>query len=147
MPTTLTPTHLLVDEEQRAAVTHTAEALHRHPLHSVVGFTETGQKVSFDPEVAVLLGQILEALKQHGHVQIGTLPEELTSSTAAQLLGISRPTLLKKAQAKELPSFKVGTHTRFNRDAVLAFKRERERQRKSALEEILDLGEELDAQP
>ena len=145
MSTALTPTHLVVDEQERAAVALAAETLHRHSMLRVADFTETDHQVLIAPEVAALLGRALEALKEHGHVQIGTLPEELTSSTAAQLLGISRPTLLKKAQAGEIPSFKVGSHTRFTREDVLAFKREREERRKSTLGDILGLEEELDA--
>ena len=64
------------------------------------------------------------------------MPEKLSSTSAAELLGVSRPTLMKWAKEGRINSFKVGTHTRFNRDDVLALKRSMEKNRNDAFEEL-----------
>jgi excisionase family DNA binding protein len=84
------------------------------------------------------------ALAANGSVSVATLPEELTSNTAADVLGVSRPTLLKMAKDEQIPSFKVGTHRRFKRDDVLAFKSQREQSRRTAMQELLDIEDQLE---
>lgn len=64
------------------------------------------------------------------------MPDELSSSTAADILGVSRPTLMKWAKEGKIPSFKVGTHTRFRRDEVLELKRLRAKKRSDAFDEL-----------
>jgi len=96
------------------------------------------------PELSALIQRAVQALATNGSVSIGSLPEELTSNTAADVLGVSRPTLLKLAKSGQVASFKVGSHTRFQRDDVLEFKARREQERRRALSELLDLEDQLD---
>lgn len=141
---TSTRTSLLVTPAQERAL---AEDLPSERLRESSGLAlvnRTGQTVPLGPEISRLVEQALDVLQRHGHVQIGSIPEELTSSTAAQLLGISRPTLLKKAAAGEIASFKVGTHTRFRREAVQEFQRAREQQRAQTLRDIHALQDQLE---
>lgn len=48
---------------------------------------------------------------------------------------------MKWAKEQRLASFKVGTHTRFHREDVMAFKRKRDEERRAAFNELraLDL--------
>lgn len=89
----------------------------------------------------VLMGA-LSSLAEHGSVSIGHMPEELTSTEAADVLGLSRPTLMKRAKAGEIPSHKVGTHTRFRRDDVLDLREKLELERRQAFERLLALEDE-----
>ncbi|MDK8664369.1 MULTISPECIES: helix-turn-helix domain-containing protein [Corynebacterium] len=78
----------------------------------------------------------LQAIIKNGEVTITRMPAKLTSTSAAEILGVSRPTLMKWAKEGKISSFKVGTHTRFNRDDVLDFKRGLEKKRNDAFEEL-----------
>ena len=64
------------------------------------------------------------------------MPEELTSTSAADILGVPRPTLMKWAKENQINSFKVGTHTRFKRDDVFALKRHLEKRKNDAFEKL-----------
>lgn len=103
-----------------------------------------GGDVELAPDVQNLLLTALSAIADHGQVSIGRLPDELTSTVAADALGVSRPTLLKWAREGEIASFTVGTHTRFKREEVLRFRNHRERQRAEALTALRDFDAEHD---
>lgn len=98
--------------------------------------TADGKEVTLPADLQrVLLGTIA-SIASDGEVTVGRTPEELTSTVAADLLGISRPTLMKWARDGEIDSFKVGTHTRFKRDEVLRVRKLRAQQRSTAFDEL-----------
>ncbi|AXE39852.1 excisionase family DNA-binding protein [Acidipropionibacterium virtanenii] len=86
-----------------------------------------------------VLHQALSSLAETGSVRIERFPEELTTTTAAELLNVSRPTVTKWAKDGRLASFKVGTHTRFHREDVMTFKKTRDEERRSAFDELRSL--------
>lgn len=123
----------------------------RHEVESTPAGIASFAAVMSDGEVrnlpqglSKIIDQAFRALAANGHVTVGTLPDELTSNTAADVLGISRPTLLKLAKNGEVQSTKVGSHTRFKRDDVMAFKAKREEARREALMELLEIEDKLD---
>ncbi len=120
-----------------------AELIGEADMSDAILAVELSDGRSVPPELAGLLRKILDAIAGGRTVTVGTLPDELTTSSAADMLGISRPTLMKLISSKELSAHKVGTHTRVNTADVLAFRRARlERQRK-ALEDLRALEDEL----
>ncbi|RIJ78769.1 DNA-binding protein [Nakamurella silvestris] len=94
-------------------------------------------------ELAALLRKILDAVADGRTVTIGTLPDELTTSAAAEMLGISRPTLMKLVRSEEIPGHKVGTHTRVRTADVLAFQRRRLERQRRAFDDLRSLEDEL----
>lgn len=93
------------------------------------------------PEVGRILQQVLEVVANGGTVTISSTPEELTTSSAAAILGVSRPTLLKMVDDGRVPAHRVGTHTRFRAEDVFTerrARREREREAFRALRELED---------
>lgn len=67
------------------------------------------------------------------------MPAVLTTTTAAGILGISRPTLMKLIDKGEIPSHKVGSHTRLKAvDVYSALRARRERER-AAFAELMEL--------
>lgn len=79
---------------------------------------------------------------QRGEVTISRIPEELTSTVAAELLGVSRPTLMKWAKEGKIATHKRGTHSRFKREDVLQLKRQRAEERMKAFQEWRAFEEE-----
>lgn len=71
------------------------------------------------------------------------LPEILTTGQAADILGVSRPTVVKLVDDGVLPAQRVSTHRRLRTADVLAH-RDRTRQgRRAALDELTRISEEL----
>jgi excisionase family DNA binding protein len=94
------------------------------------------------PELSRLLTTILDTVANGGVITIGTMPDELTTTTAADLLGISRPTLMKFVSAGDLKAHRVGSHTRLKTSDVLEFRRARLDRQRRAFEELLALDVE-----
>lgn len=82
---------------------------------------EDGRPVPLSRDVQRLISQVLASVAQRGEVTISRIPEELTSTVAAELLGVSRPTLMKWAREGKIATHKRGTHARFKREDVLQF--------------------------
>lgn len=96
------------------------------------------------PEVGKVLQHVLAVMARGGSVTITAIPKELTTTAAAEILGVSRPTLMKMILAGEVPAHQAGTHHRlFSKDVLEVARARRERQRAS-FEELLELeGDEL----
>jgi excisionase family DNA binding protein len=94
-------------------------------------------------ELQKVLVQVVKALAEGHAVTVTAMPEVLTSTVAAEIIGISRPTLMRHARAGDIPSIKVGSHTRFRREDVLRFKRVKLAKQRQAMEELLALEDEL----
>jgi excisionase family DNA binding protein len=101
------------------------------------------QERAVPPELAAIVARVVEILAAGGTVTVGAMPPELTTTTAARMLGISRPTLMKMVKRGEIPSHRVGSHTRLLPDDVLAARDRMLDERRSAFEKLRDLDEAL----
>lgn len=120
-------------------------------LHDLDGHVEgmtlevVNRTVTVPAELASIMGRVLEIVADGGTAVVGSLPEELTTTVAAEQLGISRPTLMKLIREGGLPARKVGTHHRVKTSDVQAFRRERLRRQRAAFDELRALEDELDS--
>ena len=96
------------------------------------------------PELSQLIRRVLEAIATGQTVTLQTLPEELSTTTAARELGISRPTLMKMIHNGEIAAHKVGSHHRLKRDDVRAVRRAQLARQREALDELLQLEDGLE---
>lgn len=93
------------------------------------------------------IGQLLrEALEEMGRghaVRVLPVAAELTTQEAAEILGISRPTMVRLLDEERIPSWKVGTHRRVRLEEVTAFAKTQEGVAARALQEMADLDQEM----
>ncbi len=101
-----------------------------------------GRVVSLPLDVQRLISQVLTSVAQRGEITISRVPEELTSTVAAEILGVSRPTLMKWAKEGAIATHKRGTHARFKRDDVLKLKQQRAEERAQAFSEWREFEKE-----
>lgn len=86
----------------------------------------------------------MQAAADGSEISIRLIASELTTTGAAQLLGVSRPTVMKMVTRGDLAAHRVGTHTRLRRDDVLALRDRRQADRAAAADELLAAGEPFD---
>jgi excisionase family DNA binding protein len=102
-----------------------------------------GRTIELPASSVVILVRVLEEMEKGNAVTILPVHAELTSQEAADLLNISRPSLIDLLQRGEIPFRKVGTHRRIRLDDVMAYKRKAEAARRAALEELAAYDQEL----
>ena len=69
--------------------------------------------------------------------------EEVSPEKAAEMLRISRPTLLKKLDSGEIPFHYVGSHRRIKVADVLAYRRRQKERAQAAIKQMRDEADEL----
>ena len=112
------------------------EALRVREGADIAVLDKDGNQIDLPERVRATVLAVLRTLTESGEVAVTRTPEHLTSTSAADVLGISRPTLMKWAKAGKINSFKVGTHTRFHRDDVLSLKSQLTKEQNDALEKL-----------
>ncbi len=91
------------------------------------------------PELGKLIQQLLQGVASGASVTVTAIPEELTTSAAAAMLGVSRPTLMKKISEGQIQAHKVGTHTRLKAEDVMEARRQRRERERAAFDELREL--------
>lgn len=104
---------------------------------------ESGAPVDVPEQVYRLTREVLSIVAEGGTAAVVEIEHDLTTQTAADILGVSRPYLIKLLDQGEIPYYKVGSHRRLAVADVLAFKRHRDLERRAALTELTALSEEL----
>lgn len=140
-PTTLAAERIMISD-------HTIDEARSAPISpstTLVLRAADGEEITLPANLQKLLLSTLASIADTGEVSIGRTPEDLTSTVAADLLGVSRPTLMKWARQGEIDSFTVGTHTRFKRDEVLRVRTLRAQQRSAALDDLRAFDAEHEA--
>lgn len=96
------------------------------------------------PDLVVdLLKQVSAVLDRGDGVVVSEIARELTTSEAARVLGVSRPTLTGLLDKGEIEFHKVGTHRRVALLDVLAYRRRRIAQQRAAYETLMAEQDEL----
>ncbi|WP_199702777.1 helix-turn-helix domain-containing protein [Jiangella rhizosphaerae] len=95
------------------------------------------------PELGELLLRILKIVAEGGTVTVASLPSELTTTVAAEQLGVSRPTLMRMIRDGEIPAHKVGSHHRLKLTDVQESRRVRLERQRAAFEDLRRLEAEL----
>src|SRR6202008_2275926 len=100
--------------------------------------------VKIPASAARLLVQILDEMSRGNAVKIVPVHAELTTQEAADLLNVSRPTLIQMLKQGLIPYRKVGTHRRIPFAKAIEYKRKLEADRRAALAELVAYDQEID---
>lgn len=88
------------------------------------------------PPVVEILRRVAEVMASGRGVLVVPVDRELTTREAAELLGISRPTLIKLLDAGEIGFTRPNSSRRIPLEEVLAYKERRSNRRRSLLAEM-----------
>lgn len=102
-----------------------------------------GQPRELPPSVTRGLFAVLGTLARGDAVAVVPADNELTTQEAADLLGVSRPTLVKLIDQERLPCRWVGSHRRLRVEDVLAYRRVRQIERRETLDSLVEESKRL----
>jgi excisionase family DNA binding protein len=103
------------------------------PRYFLAGATP-GDQIELPAELYRALRQVVEALRQGLAVTVAPQTQTLTTQQAADLLGVSRPTVIKLLDENRIPFDRVGTHRRVLLRDLLVYREQRRADQYAALE-------------
>lgn len=142
----MTASQLILEETLTQAKTE-AKKLFEESNEITVALTVSGKKSQrIGDALNQVIQHVLHALAQGQSIDIQAVPHDLTTTVAAQRIGISRPTLMKAIRSGELPAHKVGSHFRIRTEDADAFRKgllkKTVAQKEQALKELWELEDE-----
>jgi excisionase family DNA binding protein len=144
---TLSPSKRPSKTEQRIAEkSHEALSQILERVHSTmteIEIEETKEKLQIPSRALELLNEILRAMSQGKPISIVPVATEVTTQKAAEILGCSRPHLVKLLENGELDFIKVGSHRRIKFEDVVSYKQKMKAEQKRLLIEMMNSDEEL----
>jgi excisionase family DNA binding protein len=103
---------------------------------------ETKEKIKIPLQALKLLGDILKAMSQGKLISLVPMATEVTTQAAAEMLGCSRPHLVKLLEDGMIAFTKVGKHRRIKFDDIMKYRKIMKEQQKQNIIEIMNLDEE-----
>jgi excisionase family DNA binding protein len=96
-----------------------------------------GERLELPAEVFEVLRDVVEALSRGLAITVAPHETVLSTSEAAGLLGVSRPTLVRLLEAGEIPFEQPGRHRRVRLADVLAYLERAKRRRAAGLDQMV----------
>ena len=103
---------------------------------------ETNERIKIPLNSLKLLAKILKATSQGKLISIVPIATEITTQAAAELIGCSRPHLIKLLENGEIKFTKIGKHRRIKYQDVLEYKKKVKTEQRNLLIEIMKADEE-----
>ena len=140
---------LLPSEQESAQARESSRVLSTYacrtePLQIEVKGNKRREVVSLPAGAVRLLLDLLTEMAEGNAVTLMPMHAELTTQQAADILNVSRPYLVKLLDAGMIGHRKVGTHRRVLLRDLLGYKRQVDRERMSALDELARQAQKLD---
>lgn len=133
-------------DEQKAAIKSyatLASALAQINTESTeIEIEETQDKIIIPSRALKLLSDILKAMSEGKPISIVPVATEVTTQKAAEILGCSRPHLVKLLEEGVIPFTKVGKHRRIMFDDMVKYKQKMKEEQKKHLIELMNADEE-----
>jgi excisionase family DNA binding protein len=96
--------------------------------------SDPDDKVELPPAIYHAVRQVVEALQQGHAVTVAPVTQTLTTQQAADLLGVSRPTVIKLLNEGKIPYERTGNNRRILLRDLLAYRKHRRDEQYAALE-------------
>ena len=131
---------ILAKETSRILASHvqTAEPLRLRILDDPAKGT-----VNIPASAVRMLIHILEEMARGNAVTLIPVHAELTTQEAADMLNISRPSLIQLLDEGKIEYRKIGTHRRVRFEALMSYKRAADAERRAALAELAAYDQEI----
>lgn len=132
-------------EQKSAQLSYAALAAaleHIDKEETEIEIEETQDKIVLPSRALKLLGDILKAMSEGKPISIVPVATEVTTQKAAEILGCSRPHLVKLLEEGSIAFTKVGKHRRIKFEDVIRYQHEMKQNQKKHLIDMMNADEE-----
>lgn len=120
-----------------------AEALESiHTDNPEIEIEETKEKIRIPLKALKLLATILKVTGQGKPISVVPIATEMTTQAAADLLGCSRPHLVKLLEEGEIEYTSIGKHRRIKYEDVMDYKKRMKAKQQELLVRIMNADEQ-----
>lgn len=103
---------------------------------------ENNDRIKIPLKALKLLGEILKSMGEGTPISIVPIATEVTTQKAAEILGCSRPHIVKLLEQGEIEFTLVGRHRRILFEDVIKYKNEMKEKQKKHIIDIMNFDEE-----
>lgn len=104
---------------------------------------QAAETVTLPRGAVLLLVQLLTEMSRGNAVTLMPIQAQLTTQQAAEILGVSRPFIIKELRDGKLPFHRVGTHRRILFRDLMAYKKKCYETHDAAMDELVGQAQEL----
>ena len=134
--------HTVLPPVRREGLADALAALARGRERRVALVTSDGAVWELPSEVFEVLREVLQAMSQGLAITIAPQHTVLTTGEAADLLGVSRPTLVRLLESGEIPFEQPGRHRRVRLADLIAYQARSRRALAASLDEMVRSSED-----
>ncbi len=102
---------------------------------------ENQERIRIPLNALKLLAKILKETSKGKPVSIVPIATEVTTQAAAEILGCSRPHIVKLLETGKIKFTKVGKHRRIRYEDIISYKKEMKTQQERLISQIMDVDE------
>lgn len=108
-----------------------------------IAIVADGQEIEMPSIVSIALMEVIKTLNKGNSITLIPMDKELTTQQAADILNVSRPYFIKLLENGIIPFKKTGTHRKILMQDLMKYREQRAETRKSKIEELSVLSQEL----
>ena len=112
-----------------------------HSEQTEIKIEESKNKIRIPLSALKVLAEVLKAMGEGKMISIVPIAAEVTTQAAAEILGCSRPYVVKLLEEGRIPFVKVGKHRRIKFEDVMKFQQSMKKQQKQHLIDIMNSDE------
>jgi excisionase family DNA binding protein len=127
-------------EEDRPILEQVGRLLDAQHQAKLVG--PDGTEIQLPAVVFRVLSNVVDHMRRGDSVSVVPVHRELTTQEAAELLGVSRPSVIRVLESGALAYRTLGTHRRIKFGDLMAYKAQRDAARQRALDELTELSQD-----
>lgn len=145
---TLTKINKPTKSEQKAALASYGSLLsvigQLHEEQTEIEIEETNDKIIVPLRALKLFVSILKTMSEGKPISVVPLATAVTTQKAAEILGCSRPHLVKLLEEGEIQYIKIGKHRRIRFEDVMEYKKQMKATQKQYLIDMMNSDEDLE---
>jgi excisionase family DNA binding protein len=108
-----------------------------------IAIVADGQEIEMPSIISIALMEVIKTLNKGNSITLIPMDKELTTQQAADILNVSRPYFIKLLENGIIPFKKTGTHRKILMQDLMKYREQRAETRKSKIEELSVLSQEL----